>query len=50
MPEGYVDSDHDEEGGVPQDPEEPDDDEDACSPADIFRARTEDLGDTQSRQ
>jgi len=49
-PEGFADSDHDEDGGNPQDPEEPDEDEDKCPPvADIWRARTEDLGDCQTR-
>ncbi len=47
-PEGFADSDHDDEGGNPQDPEEPDDDDDPpkCPAVDnIWRSRTEDLGD-----
>jgi hypothetical protein len=43
-PEGFADSDHDDEGGNPGDPEEPDDEEKCPPVADIWRARVEDLG------
>lgn len=38
MPEGSADDDSDQDGGLP------DEQDDDCSPQDIFRSKTEDLG------
>lgn len=47
MPEGTSDNDGDEDGGMPEDQDE---DDPPCTPQDIFRSRTEDLGgDIQTR-
>jgi hypothetical protein len=47
MPEGTADDDTDQDGGMPDDA---DDDDPSCPPvADIWRARTEDLGDNHAR-
>ena len=40
-PEGSVDDDSDQDGGMPEDQE----DDDCSKPQDIFRARTESLDD-----